>query len=256
MTPPNQPVRVVHHLACSGGTIMSRCLCAMPGVVLLSEIHPTMNMRRRSDPLLQAKDAYALVDDADLAAAFVREIRLVKDRCDDAGRPLIIRDHTSADFFADRFDELTTARVLADHFDVVRVCTVRHPIDAWLGMRAQDWMPLQLEAYCERFARFAARAAETGFERYEDFVLDPGASMERVCGQLAVPFAPDFLRRLDQAGAHLTGASGRQSVVRIEPRPRRVIDEATLDRFQQAESYRRAVATLGYAHPAGTYAPA
>ncbi len=33
-------VRLVHHLARSGGTLISRCLGCMSGVLLLSEIHP------------------------------------------------------------------------------------------------------------------------------------------------------------------------------------------------------------------------
>jgi hypothetical protein len=33
-------VRTLHHVACSGGTLISRCLAALPGVVLLSELNP------------------------------------------------------------------------------------------------------------------------------------------------------------------------------------------------------------------------
>ncbi|WP_112478442.1 hypothetical protein [Vibrio variabilis] len=33
-------IRVIHHLACSGGTLVSKCISAMPNVYLLSEIHP------------------------------------------------------------------------------------------------------------------------------------------------------------------------------------------------------------------------
>ena len=38
--PGPQPYRVLHHMACTGGTLISRCLATMPNVVLLSEIDP------------------------------------------------------------------------------------------------------------------------------------------------------------------------------------------------------------------------
>ena len=33
-------IRIIHHFACSGGTLISRCLSSMPNVFLLSEVHP------------------------------------------------------------------------------------------------------------------------------------------------------------------------------------------------------------------------
>ena len=39
------PIRVVHHWACSGGTIISRSLAQLPRVVLLSEVHPLAHLR-------------------------------------------------------------------------------------------------------------------------------------------------------------------------------------------------------------------
>jgi hypothetical protein len=41
--PPLEPfvVRTLHHVACSGGTLISRCLAALPDVVVLSELNPT-----------------------------------------------------------------------------------------------------------------------------------------------------------------------------------------------------------------------
>ena len=33
-------IRIIHHLACSGGTLISKCISAMPNVYLLSEVHP------------------------------------------------------------------------------------------------------------------------------------------------------------------------------------------------------------------------
>jgi len=42
---PAAPIRVLHHWACSGGTVISRCIASQPQVVLLSEVHPLAYLR-------------------------------------------------------------------------------------------------------------------------------------------------------------------------------------------------------------------
>ncbi|WP_139788474.1 hypothetical protein [Halomonas sp. BC1] len=37
-------LRIIHHFACSGGTLISKCLAAQPNVFLLSELHPTTRL--------------------------------------------------------------------------------------------------------------------------------------------------------------------------------------------------------------------
>ena len=37
-------LRIIHHLACSGGTLISKCISALPNVYLLSELHPTTTL--------------------------------------------------------------------------------------------------------------------------------------------------------------------------------------------------------------------
>ena len=39
--PQGKPLlRTIHHLACTGGTVISKCLAAMPDVALISEVNP------------------------------------------------------------------------------------------------------------------------------------------------------------------------------------------------------------------------
>src|SRR5690606_18702694 len=37
-------LRIIHHFACSGGTLICKCLAAQPNVFLLSELHPTTRL--------------------------------------------------------------------------------------------------------------------------------------------------------------------------------------------------------------------
>jgi hypothetical protein len=38
--PPQEQIASIHHLACTGGTIISKCIASMRGVYFLSEISP------------------------------------------------------------------------------------------------------------------------------------------------------------------------------------------------------------------------
>src|SRR5512145_1245226 len=58
------PLRLLHHMARSGGTLISKCLGCMSGVVLLSEIHPLGT--NHFNPLLQAQRWYGLLSTQDL----------------------------------------------------------------------------------------------------------------------------------------------------------------------------------------------
>lgn len=244
-------VRLIHHLPCSGGTIITRCLDALEQTAIISEVHPEMGMRRRVHPLKQLQAAYGLIDQSDLDHAFVEEIRLAAQRCVERGFFLIVRDHAAADFLAERFEHLRTHTVLADHFDLIPVFTVRHPIDTWLGMRAQGWIEMPIAQYAQRFLRFARLACETGYERYEDFVRRPEVVVEALCRRLRLPFEEDFMSRLESAGKHLTGASGRQLTTTIGPRQRRPMDPADIAAFESCPEYLEALDLLGYAHPGG-----
>src|SRR5882724_11636698 len=88
-------LRLVHHLARTGGTTIAKCIAVMPQVALLSEIHP-MGTERFS-PLHQAKNWHGLIDERDIGRLgirpdFVESIRLIASRASSRGLRLVIRD--------------------------------------------------------------------------------------------------------------------------------------------------------------------
>ena len=56
---PAEPIRSVHHLACTAGSLISRCIAALPNVVLLSEIDPLSRMQAAASG---AKPLFALTE--------------------------------------------------------------------------------------------------------------------------------------------------------------------------------------------------
>ncbi len=241
---PAPEVGLIHHLACSGGTIVSRAIATMPGVVLLSEQHPEQAMARRTDPLKQAQAAGAPVTEFDVSDRFARDIGLVAERCDGAGLRLVVRDHANRDFLGTDRCRLLTREVLGAAMPVRSICTVRHPVDTWLSLQASGWFKGVVGDFLRRYEAFASHALDLGFERYEGFVENPDAVLGRICGHLGVPFDPAWRDQLDDI-SHMTGGSGRASA-RVAPRARRAASVELIAEFERERAYARVLDALGY----------
>jgi hypothetical protein len=254
-------LRLVHHMARSGGTPISRCLGCMSGVLLLSEIHPLGTAQ--FNPLVQAQRWYGLLSSRDLAElkarhriGFVDAIELIHQRAVDAGQRLVIRDWSHLDFtgvpfVANPAFRLLTAEALAGRFELRQVCTVRHPLDQWLSLRGVAVVQgkLTLERYLAGYRRFAEQARAIGFLRYEDFVADPQAIMRELCRRLELRFDRHFAERWSSY-AFVTGdVSGRRGGIGIQPVPRRPAGPELLDLLQTNPDYAASLELLGYVHP-------
>jgi predicted O-linked N-acetylglucosamine transferase (SPINDLY family) len=252
-------IRVLHHLARTGGTLISKCLGSMDGVVLLSEAHP--DGLSYIDPIRQAQEWFGLID-TDEAAAIRRSrtpfetlIDTAAERCRARGQQLVIRDWTHLDFTGVPFVRkpsyrLTTSDRLARRFGcVIKTATVRHPIDQWLSLNRLQIMQgeLELRAFLRGYRTFAERAAEIGFVRYEDFTADPEGALQTLCQRLQLGFDPGYAERWPDY-AKVTGdvadRAGRQRT--IQPGRAKTNPEALVGRFAANADCRAALEILGY----------
>ncbi|MFG0256277.1 MAG: hypothetical protein ACF8GE_00055 [Phycisphaerales bacterium JB043] len=240
-------IRFLHHMACSGGSIISRCLAAMPDVALLSEIHPDMGMQARANPLKQAQRAYSLVSREQLHQQFAGQIGTILNNATAQNMRLVLRDHLHADFIGHGEFRHSAVECLSSLAPAIRCATVRHPIDVWLGLQHNNWLEWTIPQYCARLVHVARSARDTGFVRYEEFTLNPSVAIERLCSMLDLPFDPHFLHNLDRV-THITGASGRQELP-ISPRPRRQCEQHIIDTFDTCPAYHEVLDILGYSHP-------
>jgi hypothetical protein len=252
-------IRVLHHLARSGGTLISRCLGSMQGVALFSEVHP--DTMKAFDPVAQARDWHGLVGEADVRAwsrrggvDFLQLFVLVAFRAQQAGKTPLLRDWSHIDYHGVPYARPTMrphiVEVLEDRFEVVRTATVRHPIDEYLSlmnMAIMQGVPFPLRVYLEGCERFAEEAARIGFVRYEDFTRAPDEHLRLLCERLEIAFDASYVDRW--AGyEHITGDTtgtrgGRQE---IRPLSRRKADERLVDAFRAHDSYGRIKELLGY----------
>src|SRR5690554_2246332 len=121
-------LRIIHHFACSGGSLIAKCLAAQPNVFLLSELHPTTrlgtNIKKAAytprDITTQA--IYGRVPSVDALAEklFINGIIETEKHIRERGGHLVIRALTHADYCTEKpipeVDTLT--RLLEPHFDI------------------------------------------------------------------------------------------------------------------------------------------
>lgn len=252
-------IRVLHHLARTGGTLISKCLAAMESVALLSEVHP--NGMQLIDPVAQARDWLGLIgpqeakDLQSKGASFTDIIRVAHTRARDHGKLLVVRDWTHLDYTAVPFRSaptyrLTTSETLSETFSAVhKTASVRHPIDEWLSLRRLRIMAgrLTVHEYMRGYRRFAEAAAEIGFVRYEDFTAEPDTALRFICDALQVPFDSTYTARWADYD-RITGDVSRTGDAKKEIRPQSP-KQYSLDivrEFTSSPDFSPAMNLLGY----------
>jgi hypothetical protein len=254
------PMRLVHHMARSGGTLFSKCLGCMSGVVLLSEIHPLGT--NQFNPLIQAQRWYGLLSSQDLhelrsrgRVGFADAIDLIRRRTDECSQRLVIRDWSHLDFTGVPFiakpaHRLLTAEALANRFELLQVCTVRHPLDQWLSLSQLAVVQgrLTLDGFLAGYRRFAEIAKSIGFYRYEDFTADPDGVMRALCAALQLRYDRGFTKRWRDYTFVTGDVAGSRGGGEIRPVPRRPVTPDLLAAAAANADYQASLELLGYRH--------
>ncbi|SEO23337.1 Sulfotransferase family protein [Gemmobacter aquatilis] len=252
-----EPLRTVHHFACTGGTVICKLLGALPNAVLLSEIDPlsTMNfwpdkpLFAPTDLVLNLRQSSRSVEEAVLVDVFLGGLVRMKERLAHVGQRLILRDHAHSQFCTTQDDQkrATLLDMLQPHFALRSLVTVRDPVDSYLSLVGHDWhrhfCPATLEEYAQRYMRFMDRHRDVPVIRYEDLLADPVAVLADMCTILALPHDPAALDLFPSI--RLTGDSGR-SGNQLAPRIRRAIPEALAREIAESPSLPLLCGRLGY----------
>lgn len=254
-------IAVIHHLARSGGTMISKCLGSMEKVALLSEVHPRVGAGEYN-PVTQA-DGWLRVDVQAMLAtrprpfnlSWVECIKLIHGGVKEQGRDLLVRDWSHIDFngvpMAQPTYTLTTADFLAKQFDLRQVFTVRHPIDQWLSTTKLAVMQenLDIEAYLRGYLKFAEFAVHGHCVKYEDFTANPEAACEAMCETLGLKYDPGFIDKwasYDKITGDVFGAGRASTDAEIRPLGRASVDAETQAAFDACEDYHKSLELLGY----------
>jgi hypothetical protein len=238
-------IRTIHHFACTGGTVISKCLAALPQVMLISEINPINRNSQKFNPshpvsLLEQRCSTPLTESW-RHREFSDQLSLLIDWCREGHCDLLLRDHSHSDYcrgpgWAERPTLLSNLPPAAT---VLSVVTLRHPLDSWLGLCHAGWQgqlqPPSLLSYCQRYGAFLNHYADIPSLYYEDFCQDPTRFLKQICDELQLDYDPVMLRSF--AGIQLSGDSGRKNDT-IAPRSRRPIPEAIQQELQDPSTRR------------------
>jgi hypothetical protein len=257
------PLRLVHHFARAGGTVISRMLAAQPGTVVLSEIEPfsrnVFPLRYApTDLILSARHTPTGMSDATIAAMLVASLTTLRDRLSAEARHLVLRVHSHSRYC---FGEETLpgpplAARLAAHFPLRQIITVRHPLDSYASLLRKGWvhfMPPTLADYARRYQLFLDEHPEVPIFAYEEFASDPGPQAIRMAAALHLPHRADWsdlmpVIRLSGDDAPIDGP------LRLSPRG--PLQAAILAEVGTNPGYAALCARLGYdPDPAGSILP-
>lgn len=251
-----EPVRTLHHFACTGGSLISKCLAAMPNTLLLSEVDPLSRMLESKDgrPRFTPSDMISLVRDSARGASreliiemFLSDLGLIHEEALRMGQRVVLRDHAHGHYCLDSIEDRPGLRdIVATRFPVLSAVTVRHPLDSYLALRENGWLqhrPPTLDEYCRRYFAFLEDHAGLPVTRYEDFVAAPRAVLPELCAHLRLPYRTDFVDVFD--ALPVTGDSGRSGTV-IGRRERRPVDVELKREAAQSPGYRALLQKLDY----------
>jgi hypothetical protein len=255
--PDMETIRLIHHWACSGGTLISRCLAALPRVLFLSEVHPyaflvfrppkvaylpTDLIRQLSTPLNGASPSLCL-------AAFNGAVDGIQRQATSQKLALVIRCHSHIDFFIGAKPSAAplVSEQLGQRWPLEQLVTVRHPLDSWLSITASGWhdqLPYDtLEGFCQRCLQMLEACSSMPWVRYEDFCLDPEAVLRNICTMISLDLDVSVLDRFDQI--EISGDSGRRGAV-ITPRDRPELPPGILNQARSSKAYGELCERLGY----------
>jgi hypothetical protein len=256
--PTQEPIRTIHHFACTGGTLISRCLGAMPNVLLLSELDPlsTAGLSERApgfaptDLIRLARQSNRPPSSEDICEVFLAALLALQATQIRRGRYLVLRDHAHSQFCVGPREACrrpALREIVATCSPLRSVVTVRHPLDSYVSLVLNRWErfePGGVEEYAFRYIQFLSRHEGLPIVRYEDVVSNPSIAVSNLCDLLDLPFSSDFERLI--TAIKLTGDSGRSasSIGERAPRPERSQYE---DAARRSSMFRELLDRLGYA---------
>ncbi|MCF3596440.1 sulfotransferase [Rhodobacteraceae bacterium LMO-12] len=251
------PIRLIHHFACSGGTVMSSCIAAMPNTILLNEIDPLSRLHlpwasksfKPTDILTDMIASPRAVPQEATIAVFRAGLKAMRDQLATQGMALILRDHSHSHFCHDvtpAIERPLLRDLMPPDVAVRSVLTLRHPLDSFMSLETNKWLhfkPATLEEYSKRYLSFLHAYGDVARFKYEDFTRAPDAVLQKICAVLELPYSGEF--NVTRSLFALSGDSGR-SGGKIQPRPSRQVSQSLGEQAEKSPAFARLCKELDY----------
>ena len=100
-----EPIRTVHHFACTGGSLISKCIAAMPNTQLLSEVDPLSTLQQSKNRQFAPNNIITLMQQSTrgvnfdlIIDLFLNNLKTIYSDTVRIGQRLILRDHAHSHF--------------------------------------------------------------------------------------------------------------------------------------------------------------
>jgi len=247
------PVRTIHHLACTGGTLISRCIAAQPNTQVLSEVDPLSPFVPGgflpTDLIGLSRFSSHPASREIQVSIFLAGLRVLYNDAVRHGQQLILREHNHGHFnFGEAVPDRPSLReIIHPIYPVRSLVTVRHPLDSYLSLQDTGWVqhfsPPTLDEYAQRYHVFLDAHRDCNQIRYEDFVAEPEVIMQQICEILAIGYNPEFVNTF--SAIILSGDSGRSGDL-ISLRPRRKHSPQLNQEADASEAFTNLLERLNY----------
>ena len=271
----------VHHVAASGGSIVSQVLAAATNSVLISEINPLGSIHgyRGLKPYYDPTSLvwHLVYNSEDLSPKlklryFFGQLDISIEHVKGLSKNLLLRDHSHTTFnflnknlkfnkkkldsiFLESINYFYTQK--SDTFDFPRIkpiFSIRHPLDSYVASRKKGWLAaycgdeINLDNYCNgllNFQHYMINGASAILLRYEDLCMNLETCLENLFLNLEIEYKIPSLKEINLI--KVTGKSGRKSDD-IEIRERLIsdIDDSLKTQVETSKHYKKYCELNGY----------
>ena len=271
----------IHHVAASGGSIVSQVLAAATNSVLISEINPLGSIHgyRGLKPYYDPTSLvwHLVYNSEDLSSKlklryFFGQLDISIEHVKGLSKNLLLRDHSHTTFnflnknltynkkkldslFLESINYFYTQK--SETFDFPRIkpiISIRHPLDSYVASRKKGWLApycgdeINLDNYCNgllNFQNYLKYAASAKVLRYEDLCMKLETCLENLFLNLEMEYKIPSLEEINLI--KVTGKSGRKSDgIEIRERIISDIDDSLKTQVETSKYYKKYCELNGY----------
>jgi hypothetical protein len=256
----------IHHVAATGGSIMSQAISALTNSILISEINPKAGIAKTESTFNRT----SLVEHCCRASGkdldetlkheyFSTQLDICIKHATATGQSILLRDHSQSSFnhgmpsprsdFIDYIERWKISSPLAS--EPHSILSIRHPLDSFLSSRKKGWHRRlsktgSLDQYCKSLLQFQNYFSSFSTTvRYEDLCRNYKEFLSGLAASLRI--TPHTASEEEIQMVNITGKSGRQTRD-ISPRPR-TISEVDADlhlQTKESNQYKEVCKRYGY----------
>ena len=245
---------VMECYARSGGTLLNKCLGALPGTVVLSEVNPLGGGwgALGADSITTVREQAALWYGIDIATDdFYDGIVQLDSICESSGRHLVVRDWCYVNFASHEYNHgnptkrFLTIEGLRGKIDMQVFAFVRDAIDIWISRGCPD-----VKQFFGEYWGYIEKLTELNVPvfKYEDFCNNPMSTLRDICECTGLEYADvsERYRDFEYVNGDTQGASRGNTLSEIRLLPRKDIPSKKVKEVNASDLMKKCNSVMGY----------